>query len=178
MAAARAQIPTCLSAATLISPEQDAVTQRSDVPLVRKRTPKIPFVELEKPAVQKDMAPWARAFPQAPYAAYIWHIARTKRDQADRFCIHPENCSRYVLLCLKSCLISLLILMRSLTMGGPSLNAWYQHTISNTSLMKFSSSRRLVRGMVHWPWTSLTLSGARIQRSTSVPTTSWRLVVV
>ena len=39
---------TCLSAATLASPEQDAVT-RSDVPIERKCTLKIPFVELEMP---------------------------------------------------------------------------------------------------------------------------------
>ena len=44
------------SAATPTSPEQDPVTQRLDLPLVRKRTLKIPFIELETPAIQEDMA--------------------------------------------------------------------------------------------------------------------------
>ena len=51
---------TCPSAAksvgTPILPEQDPVVQRSDAPLVKKRTLKIPFVELETPAIQEDMA--------------------------------------------------------------------------------------------------------------------------
>ena len=47
---------TCPSAATATSPEQDAVTQRLDVPLVRKRTLKIPSVKLETPAIQDEMA--------------------------------------------------------------------------------------------------------------------------
>lgn len=44
------------SATTPTSPEQDPVTQRLDVPSVRKRTLKIPFIELETPAIQEDMA--------------------------------------------------------------------------------------------------------------------------
>ena len=51
---------TCPSAAnslgTPILPEQDPVVQRSDVPLVKKRTLKISFVELETPAIREDMA--------------------------------------------------------------------------------------------------------------------------
>lgn len=42
--------------ATPNSPEQDVITQRSDVPSVRKHTLRIPFVELETPAIQEDMA--------------------------------------------------------------------------------------------------------------------------
>jgi hypothetical protein len=41
---------------TPTSPEQEAVTQRLDVPLTRKRTLKIPLVKLETPSIQEDMA--------------------------------------------------------------------------------------------------------------------------
>jgi hypothetical protein len=52
---------TCPSGATRplhtpTSPEQEVVAHRLDVPLARKRTLKIPFVKLETPAIQEDMA--------------------------------------------------------------------------------------------------------------------------
>ena len=45
-----------LSATTPTSPKQDAVTQRSDMPSVRKRALKAPFVKLDTPTIQEDMA--------------------------------------------------------------------------------------------------------------------------
>jgi hypothetical protein len=47
---------TRFSAITPTSPKQDAVTQRSDVPSVRKRALKVPFVKLDTPTIQEDMA--------------------------------------------------------------------------------------------------------------------------
>ena len=44
------------SATTPTSPKQDAVTQRSDVPSVRNRALKVPFVKLDAPTIQEDMA--------------------------------------------------------------------------------------------------------------------------
>jgi hypothetical protein len=54
--------PSCPSSngtrpsATPTSPKQGAVTQRSDMPSVRKRALKIPFVRLDTPTIQDDMA--------------------------------------------------------------------------------------------------------------------------
>ena len=47
----RSQVPTPLT-----SPEQEATTQRSDVPLKRERSLKVPSVKLDVPAIQEDMA--------------------------------------------------------------------------------------------------------------------------
>ena len=90
------------------------------------------------------------------------HRVRTRRDQADRYGIRSQNCSRYVLH-LTSLPPTLLILAHSLTMGRPSRNAWYRNISSNTSLTKILSSTRLERGMARWPLTSLASSGAPFQ---------------
>jgi len=45
-----------LFSATTASPKQNAVTQRSDKPSVRKRALKVPFVKLDTPTIQEDMA--------------------------------------------------------------------------------------------------------------------------
>ena len=47
---------TRFSASTPTSPKQDAVAQRSDKPPVRKRALKVPFVKLDTPTIQEDMA--------------------------------------------------------------------------------------------------------------------------
>jgi hypothetical protein len=47
---------TRFSATTPTSPKQDAVTQRSDMPSVRNRALKVPFVKLDTPTIQEDMA--------------------------------------------------------------------------------------------------------------------------
>jgi hypothetical protein len=53
---------TCLSAprsqppSPPTSPEQDAVSQRSDIPLKQEHALKIPFIKLDVPAIQDDMA--------------------------------------------------------------------------------------------------------------------------
>ena len=90
----------------------------------------------------------------------LW--VRTRRDQADRYGIRSQNCSRYVLH-LTSLPPTLLILAHSLTMGRPFRNVWYRNISSNTSLTKISSSTRLERGMARWPSTSLASSGAPFQ---------------
>jgi hypothetical protein len=47
---------THLSATIPTSPKQDAVTKRSDIPSARKRVLKVPFVKLDTPTIQDDMA--------------------------------------------------------------------------------------------------------------------------
>jgi hypothetical protein len=47
---------TRFSATTPTSPKQDAVTQRPDKPSVIKRALKVPFVKLDTPTIQEDMA--------------------------------------------------------------------------------------------------------------------------
>jgi hypothetical protein len=47
---------TRFNATTPTSPKQDAVTQRSEIPSVRNRALKVPFVKLDTPTIQEDMA--------------------------------------------------------------------------------------------------------------------------
>jgi hypothetical protein len=47
---------TRFSTTTPTSPKQDAVTQRPEVPSVRKRALKVPFVKLDTPTIQEDTA--------------------------------------------------------------------------------------------------------------------------
>ena len=47
---------THFSATTPTSPKQDAVEQRSDMLPMRKRALKVPFVKLDSPTIQEDMA--------------------------------------------------------------------------------------------------------------------------
>jgi hypothetical protein len=47
---------THFSATIPTSPKQDAVTKRQDIPSARKRVLKVPFVKLDTPTIQDDMA--------------------------------------------------------------------------------------------------------------------------
>ena len=47
---------THFNTTTPTSPKQDAVTQRPDMPSTRKRALKVPFVKLDTPTIQEDMA--------------------------------------------------------------------------------------------------------------------------
>ena len=47
---------THFSATIPTSTKQDAVTKRSDMPPARKRVLKVPFVKLDTPTIQDDMA--------------------------------------------------------------------------------------------------------------------------